>query len=39
MVSKSYIAMLDLQHGDEIEVKLGKKQIRLVSVDGSDDEK
>ena len=30
--------MLDLKPGDEFEIKLGKKQIRLVPVGGSDDE-
>ena len=30
--------MLELKPGDEFEIKLGKKQIRLVPVGGSDDE-
>ena len=38
MVGKAYTAMLDLKPGDEFEIKLGKKQIRLVPVGGSDDE-
>ena len=38
MVGKAYTAMLDLQPGDEFEIKLGKKQIRLVPVGGSDEE-
>jgi len=38
MVGKAYTAMLDLQPGDEFEIKLGKKQIRLVPMGGSDDE-
>ena len=38
LVGKAYTAMLDLQPGDEFEIKLGKKQIRLVPVGGSDDE-
>ena len=38
MVGKAYTAMLDLQPGDEFEIKLGKKQIRLVPLGGSDDE-
>jgi hypothetical protein len=35
---KAYTTMLELKPGDEFEVKLGKKQIRLVSVGGSVDE-
>jgi hypothetical protein len=38
LVGKAYTAMLDLQPGDEFEIKLGKKQIRLLPVGGSDDE-
>ena len=38
MIGKAYTAMLDLQPGDEFEIKLGKKQIRLVPVGGSDEE-
>jgi hypothetical protein len=38
MVGKAYTAMLDLQPGDEFEIKLGKKQIRLVPFGGSDEE-
>jgi hypothetical protein len=38
LVGKAYTAMLDLQPGDEFEIKLGKKQIRLVPVGGSDEE-
>jgi hypothetical protein len=38
MVGKAYTAMLDLQPGDEFEIKFGKKQIRLVPVGGSDEE-
>ena len=30
LVGKAYTAMLDLQPGDEFEIKLGRKQIRLV---------
>ena len=30
--------MLDLNPGDEFEIKLGKKAIRLVPVGGSDEE-
>ena len=38
MVGKAYTALLDLKPGDEFEIKLGKKQIRLVPVGGADDE-
>ncbi len=37
LIGKAYTAMLDLQPGDEFEIKLGRKQIRLVPV-GADDE-
>ena len=37
LVGKAYTAMLDLQPGDEFEVKLGRKQIRLVPA-GAEDE-
>ena len=32
LVGKAYTAMLDLEPGDEFEIKLGKKQVRLVPV-------
>ena len=38
MVGKAYTAQLGLKPGDEFEIKLGKKQIRLVPVGSSDDE-
>jgi hypothetical protein len=38
MVGKAYTALLDLKPGDEFEIKLGKKQIRLVPVGGADEE-
>jgi hypothetical protein len=38
MVGKAYTAQLGLQPGDEFEIKLGKKQIRLVPVGGADEE-
>ena len=38
MVGKAYTALLDLKPGDAFEIKLGKKQIRLVPVGGADDE-
>lgn len=37
MVGKAYTAQLGLKPGDEFEIKLGRKQIRLVLV-GSDDQ-
>ncbi len=38
LVGKAYTALLDLQPGDEFQIKLGRKQIRLVPVGGEDDE-
>ncbi|WP_398333646.1 AbrB family transcriptional regulator [Vulcanococcus sp.] len=38
MVGKAYTAMLDLKPGDEFEIKLGRKQIRLAPLGSSDDE-
>jgi hypothetical protein len=38
LVGKAYTAQLGLQPGDEFEIKLGKKQIRLVPVGGDDEE-
>ena len=38
LIGKAYTAMLDLQPGDEFEIKLGRKQIRLVPVGAADDE-
>ena len=38
LVGKAYTDQLGLRPGDEFEIKLGKKQIRLVPVGGSDDE-
>lgn len=37
MVGKAYTAMLDIKPGDEFEIKLGRKMIRLVPL-GSEDE-
>jgi hypothetical protein len=37
LVGKAYTAMLDLEPGDEFEIKLGRKQIRLVPA-GAEDE-
>ena len=38
LVGKAYTAMLDLRPGDEFEIKLGRKQIRLVPAGGGDEE-
>ena len=38
LVGKAYTAMLGLEPGDELEIKLGRKAIRLVHVGGSDDD-
>ncbi|MCP9880867.1 AbrB family transcriptional regulator [Cyanobium sp. Alchichica 3B3-8F6] len=38
MVGKAYTAMLDLKPGDEFEIKLGRKQIKLIPMGGSDEE-
>ena len=38
LVGKAYTAMLDLEPGDEFEIKLGKKAIRLIPVGGSEEE-
>ncbi len=38
LVGKAYTAQLGLEPGDEFEIKLGKKQIRLVPVGGADEE-
>ena len=38
LVGKAYTAMLDLRPGDEFEIKLGRKQIRLIPVGGTDED-
>jgi hypothetical protein len=38
LVGKAYTAMLDLKPGDEFEIKLGRKQIRLVPVGAEEEE-
>ncbi len=38
LVGKAYTAMLDLKPGDEFEIKIGKKQVRLVPVGSTADE-
>jgi hypothetical protein len=36
MVGKAYTAMLGLEPGDEFEIKLGRKQVRLVPIGAGD---
>ena len=38
LVGKAYTALLDLKPGDEFEIKLGRKQIRLIPAGSTDDE-
>jgi hypothetical protein len=38
MVGKAYTAMLDLKPGDEFEIKLRRKQIKLIPLGSTDDE-
>jgi hypothetical protein len=38
LVGKAYTAMLDLKPGDEFEIKLGRKQIKLIPLGGADEE-
>jgi hypothetical protein len=38
LIGKAYTALLDLNPGDDFEIKLGRKQIRLVPVGSSDDD-
>jgi hypothetical protein len=38
MVGKTYTALLGLKPGDEFEIKLGRKQVRLVPVGGEEGE-
>ena len=38
LVVKAYTALLDLQPGDEFEIKLGRKQIQLIPIGASDEE-
>jgi hypothetical protein len=38
LVGKAYTALLDLQPGDEFEIKLGRKQIQLIPIGASDEE-
>ena len=38
LIGKAYTALLELKTGDEFEIKLGRKQIRLVPAGEEDDE-
>ena len=38
LIGKAYTTMLNLEPGDEFEIKLGRKQIRLVPVGAADEE-
>ena len=38
LVGKAYTALLDLKPGDEFEIKLGRKQIRLIPAGGIEEE-
>ena len=38
LVGKAYTAMLNLEPGDEFEIKLGKKAIRLIPVGATEEE-
>ena len=38
LVGKAYTALLDLKPGDEFEIKLGRKQIRLIPAGSVDEE-
>jgi len=38
LVGKAYTAMLDLQPGDEFEIKLGRKQIKLIPLGAAEEE-
>jgi hypothetical protein len=38
LAGMAYTGLLELKPGDEFEIKLGKKQIRLIPADGADEE-
>ena len=38
LIGKAYTALLDLKPGDEFEIKLGRKQIRLTPVGATDED-
>ena len=37
MIGKAYTALLDLEPGDEFEIKLGRKQIRLIPIGAAEE--
>ena len=37
LVGKAYTALLDLEPGDEFEIKLGRKQIRLIPIGAAEE--
>ena len=39
MVGKAYTALLDLQPGDEFEIKLGRKQVKLIPLGSPEGER
>lgn len=38
LIGKAHTALLDLNPDDEFEIKLGRKQIRLIPVGGADED-
>jgi len=38
LIGKAYTALLDLNPGDEFEIKLGRKQIQLIPAGAPDEE-
>ena len=38
LIGKAYTALLDLKSGDEFEIKLGRKQIRLIPAGAEEDD-
>ncbi len=38
LIGKAYTAMLDLKPGDEFEIKLGRKQVKLIPAGASEEE-
>ena len=38
LIGKAYTAQLGLEPGDEFEIKLGRKQIKLIPIGGSEEE-
>ena len=38
LIGKAYTKLLDLKPGDEFDIKLGRKQIRLTPIGGTDED-